>query len=83
RSSQLGVDALQMALGRRGGEAAVQGCRVHSDRGSQFRARRFVEALRVNGLVGSMGRVGAAGDDAAVESFVALLQKNVVKRRRW
>ncbi len=82
-SSQLAVDALQMALARRGGKAEVQGCRVHSDRGSQFRARRFVETLRVNGLVGSMDRVGAAGDNAAMESFFALLQKNVLNRRRW
>ena len=72
-----------MALARRGGKAEVQGCRVHSDRGSQFRARRFVETLRVNGLVGSMGRVGAAGDNAAMESFFALLQKNVLNSRRW
>ena len=82
-SSKLAVGALQMALSRRGGKAGVQGCRVHSDRGSQFRARRFVETLRVNGLVGSTGRVGAAGDNAAMESFFALLQKNVLKRRRW
>src|SRR5699024_8888574 len=30
-----------------------------------------------------MGRVGAAGDNAAMESFFPLLQKNVVDRRRW
>ena len=42
-----------------------------------------METLRVNGLVGSMGRVGAAGDNAAMESFFALLQKNVLNRRRW
>ena len=30
-----------------------------------------------------MGQVGAAGDNAAMESFVALLQKNVLDRRRW
>ncbi len=28
-----------------------------------------------------MGRVGAAGDNAAMESFLALLQKNVLDRR--
>ncbi len=33
-------------------------------------------------MVGSMGRVGAAGDNAAMESFFALLQKNVLDRRR-
>jgi putative transposase len=34
-------------------------------------------------MVGSMGRVGAAGDNAAMESFFALLQKNVLDRRTW
>ena len=34
-------------------------------------------------MVGSMGKVGAAGDNAAMESFFALLQKNVLDRRRW
>lgn len=30
-----------------------------------------------------MGRVGAAGDNAAMESFFSLLQRNVLDRRRW
>lgn len=30
-----------------------------------------------------MGRVGAAGDNAAMESFFSLLQKNVFDRRVW
>lgn len=29
------------------------------------------------------GQVGSAGDNAAMESFFALLQKNVLNRRRW
>jgi len=37
-----------------------QGTICHSDRGSQFRSRDFVLMLKNNGLVGSMGRVGAA-----------------------
>ncbi|MGO1565928.1 MAG: integrase core domain-containing protein, partial [Brevibacterium aurantiacum] len=40
-------------------------------------------ALARHGIIGSMGRVGAAGDNAAMESFFALLQKNVLDRRRW
>jgi hypothetical protein len=32
---------------------------------------------------GLMGRVGACADNAAMESFVSLLQKNVLNRRRW
>lgn len=34
-------------------------------------------------MVGSMGQVGSAGDNAAMESFFALLQRNVLNRRRW
>ena len=30
-----------------------------------------------------MGRVGAAGDNAAMESFFALLQNNVLNRQSW
>lgn len=56
---------------------------VHSDRGSQFRSKKFVRIIRNNGLIGSMGRVGACQDNAAMESFFALLQKNVLDRQRW
>jgi transposase InsO family protein len=34
-------------------------------------------------MAGSMGRVSAAGDDAAMESFFSLLQRNVLDRRQW
>jgi len=34
-------------------------------------------------MIGSMGRVGAAGDNASAESFFALLQKNVLNRQTW
>lgn len=78
--SRLAVMALQSAVARRG---QVAGCIVHSDRGSQFRSRKFVSTLARHDLVGSMGRVGAAGDNAAMESFFALLQKNVLDRRVW
>jgi putative transposase len=39
--------------------------------------------LKNNGLYGSMGRVASAGDNAAMESFHALLQKNVLNNQRW
>ncbi len=34
-------------------------------------------------MAGSMGRVGVAGDNAAMESFFSLLQKNVLNRKTW
>jgi transposase InsO family protein len=78
-TASLAVDALHSAVLRRRPAATV----VHSDRGSQFRSHAFVHALRTHQLHGSMGRVGACADNAAMESFFSLLQKNVLNRRRW
>ena len=78
--SRLAVNALSNAVARRGD---VTGCVIHTDRGSQFRSRKFIHALNQHHLVGSMGRVGAAGDNAAMESFFGLLQNNVLDRSHW
>jgi transposase InsO family protein len=78
--SRLAVAALDNAAARRGD---VAGCILHTDRGSQFRSRKLVRALDRHHMVGSMGRVGAAGDNAAMESFFGLLQNNVLNRRSW
>lgn len=78
--ARLAVNALEMAVTHQG---FPEGVVVHSDRGSQFRSRKFVKALKRHKLRGSMGRVGAAGDNAAMESFFSLLQKNVLDRHPW
>ena len=79
-TSQIAVNALASAVQRR---RDVAGCIVHSDRGSQFRSRKVLRELDRHDLVGSMGQVASAGDNAAMESFFSLLQKNVLDRRRW
>lgn len=79
-TAELAINALNNALTSRG---KVTGCVVHSDRGSQFRSKLFTDCLTRNGLVGSMGRVAACADNAAMESFFSLLQKNVLNRRIW
>lgn len=78
--SRIAVNALNNAVARRGD---VAGCVLHTDRGSQFRSRKHVRALVRHSMVGSMGRVGAAGDNADMESFFSLLQKNVLDRQVW
>jgi len=78
-TSALAVNALRNAVALRHPSGTV----VHSDRGSQFRSHAYVRALRTAGLRGSMGRVGACADNAAMESFFSLLQKNVLNRQRW
>lgn len=83
-TSRLAVQAVENAVANRAAQVqGVAGCIVHSDRGSQFRSRKFLRALRRHSLAGSMGQVGASADNAAMESFFALIQKNVLDRRRW
>ena len=78
--SRLAVQALENALALRGD---VSGCIVHSDREFQRRSKKFLRALARHRLVGSMGRAVSSGDNAAMESFSALLQKNVLDPRTW
>lgn len=78
--ASIAVNALEDAVRRRGHPTGVI---VHSDRGSQFRSRKYRRALRRHGLRGSMGRVGACADNAAMESFFSLLQKNVLDQHTW
>ena len=78
-TSALAVTALRNAVALRGSAETV----VHSDRGSQFRSHAYQRELRGSRLRGSMGRVGTCADNAAMESFFSLLQKNVLNRRRW
>ncbi len=77
--SRLAVNALYNAVARRGRLRAAH--RPVEPR--QFRSRKFVHALHQHHMTGSMGRVGAAGDNAAMESFFGLLQNNVLDRRTW
>ncbi|WP_410675378.1 IS3 family transposase [Amycolatopsis sp. cmx-4-68] len=77
--ASLAVSALRNAIALRDPHGVV----VHSDRGAQFRSAAYRRLLRAHGLTGSMGRVGACGDNAAMESFFSLLQKNILDIRRW
>jgi len=77
--SSLAAAALRNAIALRSPDETI----CHSDRGSQFRSKKVMRILKNNGLVGSMGRVAAAGDNAAMESFFSLLQKNVLDTKRW
>ena len=78
-TAELACSALRQAIARRQPTDTVV---VHADRGGQFRSRAFQRVLKANGLRGSMGRVASAADNAAMESFHALLQKNVLNQRR-
>lgn len=77
--SSLARAAMRNAIALRSPAGTV----CHSDRGGQFRANRTQRLLANNDLVGSMGRSYGAGDNASMESFFSLLQKNVLDTRRW
>ncbi|MBX6351184.1 MAG: IS3 family transposase [Clostridia bacterium] len=78
--AELVVDAVSMAVRRR---RPKPGTIHHSDHGAQYTALAFSRRLEEAGLVGSMGTVGDALDNAVAESFYASLQTECLDRRRW
>ncbi|MGH8566401.1 MAG: IS3 family transposase [Gammaproteobacteria bacterium] len=78
--AELVVDALQMALWRR---QPPDGAIVHSDHGTQYTSWAFGRRLRAAGLLGSMGTVGDAYDNAVAESFFSTLQRELLDRQQW
>jgi putative transposase len=54
------------------------GCVHHSDRGSQYAAQLYRDALVAHGLDGSMGRRGNPYDNAKAESFMKTLKVEAV-----
>ena len=79
--AELVVDALQMAIWRRNGREA--GTVMHTDHGSQYTSWAFGRRLRAAGILGSMGSVGDALDNAMAESFFGTLQLELLDRRHW
>jgi len=79
--SELVVDALQMAIWRR---RPSQGQTIaHSDHGSQYTSWAFGRRLRSAGLLGSMGSIGDAYDNALAESFFGTLQLELLDEHHW
>lgn len=79
-TSTLWLNALKMALLNRN---YPKGVIVHSDRGSQPNSGVYRKELENFNLKGSMGNAGSSADNAAMESFFSLLQKNVLNLKYW
>lgn len=75
--AELVADAIDMATWRRRPPA---GAIAHSDHGSNYCSWVFGQRLRRAGLLGSMGTVGDALDNAVAESFFASLQCELLDR---
>ena len=79
-TANLVVSAVTMAVRQR---RSVSGVIHHSDHGSQYTSLVFGHELQEAGIVGSMGTVGDALDNAAAESFFATLQTELLDRHQW
>lgn len=77
--TELVLDAVDMARIRRRPEGTV----LHSDRGTQFTSWLFGTRMRQAGLMGSMGKVASAYDNALMESFWGSMQNELLDRRAW
>jgi transposase InsO family protein len=78
---QIVLEALNMAVRSR---RPVPGRTIHhSDHGAQYTAMAYGQRLKATGLVGSMGSVGDAYDNALMESFWASLQTELLDRQTW
>ncbi len=78
-TSSLAASAIRNAIT----QCNVAGTICHWDRGSHFRSKKVQRLVKNNGLRGSMGRVGFAGDNAAMASVFSLLQMSVLHTGRW
>jgi putative transposase len=75
----LALDALNMALTRRGSPSGFGSTLTHhSDRGVQYACEAYRDLLDRQGIVASMSRVGDCYDNAMKESFWATLKKELV-----
>jgi transposase InsO family protein len=74
-TSQLVVDALEMAVQRR---LPDEGLLAHSDRGSQYASEHYQRVLGSHGIVCSMSARACCWDNAPAESFFATLKKELV-----
>jgi len=79
-TSRLVVDALDMAVSRRGPAAGLV---THSDRGSQYASEYYQRALRAEGMTCSMSGVGQCWDNAVVESTFGQIKRELVHHETY
>ena len=80
--TDLVLDALKMALHRRGPGADVELIH-HSDRGSQYTSIDYTQTLTDHRVLASVGSVGDAYDNALAESFLDSFKTELIADRVW
>ena len=76
------LDALRMALHQRAPGADIELVH-HSDAGSQYTSIDYTQTLDDHGVLGSIGTVGDAYDNARAESFVDSFKTELIADRVW
>ena len=79
-TEQLVTDALSMAFKRREIEP---GLIVHSDRGVQYRSRKYIDFMKRQGCKPSMSRKGNCWDNAPMESFFSRLKVELIYAEQY
>ena len=74
-AAQLTVSALEQAIAQR---KPLPGLVHHSDRGSQYACREYVNLLQSHGILPSMSRPANPYDNASCESFMRTLKREEI-----
>jgi putative transposase len=85
KSSELVLSALEQAVNvreRSDPTFVAQGVIHHSDAGGQYTGLAFSRKLLDHGVVGSIGRIGTAYDNALMESTIGLFKSELIHARQ-
>jgi putative transposase len=80
RTTQLTVAALRYAMRQRKGKTPDV---FHTDRGIEYTAYRYQDALKKHGMEASYNRPGFCTDNAHMESFYHSLKAELIRGRRY
>lgn len=79
-TEELVIRAAQMAFDRR---AVTPGLIMHSDRGVQYRSRKYIDFIKRHGATPSMSRKGNCWDNAPTEYFFSRLKVEMIYAEKF
>lgn len=79
-NSKLAIDTLTKAIANCKGES---GMILHSDRGSQFTSKEFIEFCKAHGVIQSMSRSGCPYDNAPIERYFNTLKAELINLKSF
>lgn len=79
-NTKLAIDTVTKAIKMSGGKT---GMILHSDRGSQFTSKEFVDFCKEHGITQSMSRAGCPYDNAPMERYFNTLKAEILNLHRY